>query len=167
MVFSPSSTAFSSFLSMRRSILAVCSLLLAGCLNLDVPAPENNPSNPTTEAFAAGLNIDIASMQKTTSGVYYKDVTVGSGAVLTAKRPVIIDYNAYLRNGARIDFGTNAPIDLTVAITGFGDGMLGMKEGGERWLVIPSALAYGNSNNIPEIPPNSTLVFDIKLDQIP
>jgi FKBP-type peptidyl-prolyl cis-trans isomerase len=45
--------------------------------------------------------------------------------------------------------------------------MLGMKEGGERWLVIPSALAYGNSNNIPEIPPNSTLVFDIRLDQIP
>ncbi|HEY6828056.1 MAG TPA: FKBP-type peptidyl-prolyl cis-trans isomerase [Gemmatimonadaceae bacterium] len=152
---------------MRRSILAVCSLLLAGCLNLDVPAPENNPSNPTTETFAAGLNIDIASMQKTTSGVFYKDVTVGSGAALTSKRPVIIDYNAYLRNGARIDFGTNAPIDLSVAITGFGDGMLGMKEGGERWLVIPSALAYGNSNNIPEIPPNSTLVFDIRLDQIP
>lgn len=163
----PLRNCLSSNLSMRRSILAVCSLLLAGCLNLDVPAPENNPSNPTTETFAAGLNIDIASMQKTTSGVFYKDVTVGSGAALTSKRPVIIDYNAYLRNGARIDFGTNAPIDLSVAITGFGDGMLGMKEGGERWLVIPSALAYGNSNNIPEIPPNSTLVFDIRLDQIP
>jgi FKBP-type peptidyl-prolyl cis-trans isomerase len=152
---------------MRRSILAICSLLLAGCLNLDVPQPANNPSDPSTEAFAAGLNIDIASMQKTASGVYYKDVSVGTGATLTARRPVIIDYNAYLRNGARIDFGTLAPIDLTTAITGFGDGMLGMQEGGERWLVIPSALAYGNSNNIPEIPPNSTLVFDIKLEQIP
>ena len=152
---------------MRRSVLAICSLLLAGCLNLDVPEPANNPSDPATEAFAVGLNIDIASMQRTTSGVYYKDVTVGTGAALTTRRPVLIDYNAYLRNGARIDFGTSASIDLTNAIQGFGDGMLGMKEGGERWLVIPSALAYGPTNTIPDIPPNSTLVFDIRLDQIP
>lgn len=152
---------------MRRSIFAICSLLLAGCLNLDVPEPENHPSDPTTETFAAGLNIDIASMQKTASGVFFKDVTTGTGNTLSAKRVVVIDYNAYLRNGARIDFGTFASIDLTNAVQGFGDGMLGMKEGGERWLVIPSALAYGNSNNIPEIPPNSTLVFDIKLESIP
>jgi len=152
---------------MRRSILAVCSLLLAGCLNLDVPAPVSQPSDPATEAFAAGLNINIATMQRTASGVYYKDVTVGTGNALTAKRVVVIDYNAYLRNGARIDQGQASSLALTRSIQGFGDGMLGMKEGGERWLVIPSLLAYGNSNDFPEIPPNSTLVFDVKLDQIP
>ena len=151
---------------MRRSILLLCSLLLAGC-NLDVPVPENSPSDPTTEGFAPGLNINIATMQKTASGVYYKDVTVGTGNTLTSKRVVLVDYNLYLTNGARIDFGNLATVDLTNAITGFGDGMLGMKEGGERWLVIPSALAYGNSNTIAEIPPNSTLVFDIKLETIP
>ena len=106
-------------------------------------------------------------MQRTASGVYYKDVTVGTGNALTAKRVVVIDYNAYLRNGARIDQGQGSSLDLTRSIQGFGDGMLGMKEGGERWLVIPSLLAYGNSNDFPEIPPNSTLVFDVKLDQIP
>jgi FKBP-type peptidyl-prolyl cis-trans isomerase len=152
---------------MRRSILAVCSLLLAGCLNLDVPEPESHPSDPATEAFASGLNIDIATMQRTASGVYFKDATVGTGVVLTAKRAVLIDYNAYLRNGVRIDQGVSASIDLANAIQGFGDGMLGMKVGGERWLVIPSILAYGNRNDIPDIPPNSTLVFDIRLDQIP
>jgi FKBP-type peptidyl-prolyl cis-trans isomerase len=152
---------------MRRPILAACSLLLAGCLNLDVPAPVNQPSDPATEAFAAGLNIDLATMQRTASGVYYKDVTTGTGDALTTKRAVVIDYNAYLRNGARIDQGLGTSLDLTRAIQGFGDGMLGMHVGGERWLVIPSALAYGNSNDIPDIPPNSTLVFDVKLDQIP
>jgi FKBP-type peptidyl-prolyl cis-trans isomerase len=152
---------------MRRSILAICSLLLAGCLNLDVPTPDNIPSDPTGEGFAAGLNIDIATMQKTESGVFYKDATVGTGDVLTTRRGVLVDYSAYLRNGARIDYATNAPIDLTNAIRGFGDGMMGMKVGGERWLVIPSALAYGNRNDIPEIPPNSTLIFDVRLNNLP
>ncbi len=152
---------------MRRSILAIATLLLTGCLNLDVPVPVNTPSDPATEAFAAGLNIDIASMQRTASGVYYKDVSVGTGDALTTKVVVLVDYAAYLRNAARIDQGVSKDIDLATAIPGFGDGMLGMKVGGERWLVIPSALAYGSRNDIPEIPPNSTLIFDVKLDQIP
>lgn len=152
---------------MRRSILAICSLFLAGCLNLDVPAPVNSPSDPANEPFATTLNIDITTMQRTASGVYYKDVTVGTGNTLSTKRVVLVDYNAYLRNAARIDQGIGASIDLTTAIQGFGDGMLGMQEGGERWLVIPSILAYGNRNDIPEIPPNSTLIFDIRLDAIP
>lgn len=153
---------------MRRSIFAFCTLLLVGC-NLDVPMPEDNPSDPTKEAFAASLNIDIATMQKTALGTYYKDISVGTGATLTSRRPVLVDYAAFLRNGARIDQGLSSPIDLTLgnSITGFGDGMLGMKVGGERVLVIPSALAYGNRNDIPEIPPNSTLIFDVKLTTIP
>ena len=108
-------------------------------------------------------------MQKTTLGTYYKDITVGSGPTLTTRRPVLVDYAAFLRNGARIDQGLSAPVDLTLgnSITGFGDGMLGMNVGGERILVIPSNLAYGNRNDIPNIPPNSTLIFDVKLSTIP
>ena len=153
---------------MRRSILVLCSLFLAGC-NLDVPTPVDHPSDPATEAFATSLNIDIATMQKTTLGVYYKDITIGTGANLSTRRPVLVDYAAFLRNGARIDQRLGSPIDLTLgnSITGFGDGMLGMNVGGERVLVIPSALAYGSRNDIPEIPPNSTLVFDVKLTAIP
>ena len=153
---------------MRRSILVICSLLLAGC-NLDVPLPEDHPSDPATEAFASSLNIDIATMQKTALGTYYKDIAIGAGPTLTSRRPVLVDYAAFLRNGARIDQGLSRSIDLTLgnSITGFGDGMLGMNVGGERVLVIPSALAYGNRNDIPEIPPNSTLIFDVKLTTIP
>jgi len=116
-----------------------------------------------------GLNVNVATMQKTALGVYYKDVTIGTGAALTNRRPVLVDYQAFLRNGARIDQALGAPVDLTLgnSITGFGDGMLGMNVGGERVLVIPSALAYGSRNDIPEIPPNSTLVFDVKLTAIP
>ena len=153
---------------MRRPILAICSLLLAAC-NLDVAQPEDHPSDPATEAFATSLNIDVKTMQKTALGVYYKDVKVGTGAALTSRRPVLVDYIAFLRNGAQIDQGLGTLIDLTLgnSITGFGDGMLGMNVGGERVLVIPSLLAYGNRNDIPEIPPNSTLVFDVKLNTIP
>lgn len=61
------------------------------------------------------------------------------------------------------DFGDPATFPLDRVITGWQEGVPGMKVGGIRRLIIPSALAYGSVRAAANIPPNSDLVFDIEL----
>jgi FKBP-type peptidyl-prolyl cis-trans isomerase len=148
--------------------VAVTGVLLGAC-NLDVAAPENNPSNPATETFAASLNIDIASMQKTTAGTYYKDLKVGTGATLGISPTgfVVISYLGLLKTGFAFAAADKQLMGLTSLPPGMLDGIGGappMREGGERVIVVPSALGYGNVA-VPGVPPNSTLVFDVVLNQ--
>lgn len=149
---------------MRRLVLLLGILSLTACLNTTGPA--NDPSDPATETFASLLHVDISSMTKTTHGVYYKDVIVGSGPALTTPQFVVATYNEYLKTGVLIDAEVSQTFDLSTSIFGLQEGMLGMQPGGERIIVIPSALGYGNAI-VAGIPPNSTLVWDIRLEQIP
>ena len=119
-----------------------------------------------SEAFAASLGVNIPQMTKTPGGDYYKDITLGTGTTLTNQANVVVDYVGYLKNGVQFDSGSAVPFDLRRLVFGFGDGMIGMKVGGERLIVIPSDNGYGPYSNGP-IPPNSTLVFDVKLRSIP
>jgi FKBP-type peptidyl-prolyl cis-trans isomerase len=154
---------------MRRSIPLIGALSLTACLNLNVDSPTaaNNPSDPATETFASSLNINIATMQKTASGVYYKDATVGSGTELTSQTKVVVSYLLLLKTGAPAAQGINETQDLTVQPVGYKDGIVGMRVGGERVIVVPSALGFGPRTDLPTIPPNSTLVYDVKLNLIP
>jgi FKBP-type peptidyl-prolyl cis-trans isomerase FkpA len=153
---------------MKKLLLLLGCLSLAGCLGTtEVP---NNPSDPTTESFASGLGIDISQMQAVAVGssfVYIKDLTVGAGPQLTQPTTVVITYATFLKNGLRVDQGAGVPFNISGAIIGFQKGMIGMNVGGERLIVIPSALAYGVEGAPPAIPPNATLVFDVRLEQLP
>jgi FKBP-type peptidyl-prolyl cis-trans isomerase FkpA len=151
---------------MKRLFLALTSLMLAGC-SLQTTGPVDNPTNPATETFDASLKIDLTKMTKTANGVYYIDVTPGTGTVLSGTPNISFTYSGYLKTGSRFDANVVAPpgIPLTQLIYGFQEGLQGMKVGGERVLVIPSALGYG-PNAYAGIPANSTLVFDVKLDAI-
>lgn len=154
---------------MRRFLPLLVALSLSACLNLNVDSPtaSNNPSDPATETFASSLNINIATMQKTASGVYYKDATVGTGDALTSQTKVVVSYLVLLKTGAAVGQSLSETMDLTTQLVGFKEGIVGMRVGGERILVVPSALAYGPRTDLPGIPPNSTLVYDVKLDLIP
>ena len=154
---------------MRRLLCVVGALGLAGCLS-STEAPSGTPSDPTTETFASNLGVNISQMQKTEHGVFYKEVSVGTGATLSAPVTVVITYRGFLKNGALFDSGAQVPLPLSNAAFGFQEGMLGMHVGGERLIVIPSELGYGGHDVITPsgtIPANSTLVFDVHLDQIP
>jgi hypothetical protein len=154
----------------RRPLVAFIGVLaLTSCLNLNVEGPSipsGQPSDPATETFSPSLGVDLSKMQRTPSGVYYKDGPLGSGATLNGLGTIVISFIGYLKTGAVIQQGTNVQIILGNEIRGLQEGMQGMHEGGERLLVIPSALGFGASGSGP-VAPNSTLVYDVILKIIP
>jgi FKBP-type peptidyl-prolyl cis-trans isomerase FkpA len=126
-------------------------------------------SNPQTIHFADSLHIDLSAMTKTPDGLYYKDIKEGSGEEAEAGDVAVVHYTGYLPNGKVFDENgaSDEPYSFEMGIgrviRGWDLGVQGMKIGGERLLVIPPDLAYGSKGADNTIPPNTTLVFDIKL----
>jgi len=99
------------------------------------------------------------------------DIKVGDGAEVKAGDKVSVHYIGTLQDGSEFDNSKKRgqPFEFTVGggqvIKGWDEGLLGMKVGGQRILVIPPDKAYGEAGVGP-IPPNSTLVFAIELIEI-
>ncbi|MCA9358758.1 FKBP-type peptidyl-prolyl cis-trans isomerase [Candidatus Kaiserbacteria bacterium] len=99
------------------------------------------------------------------------DVKVGSGDEVKAGDTVSVHYAGTLKGGKEFDNSKKrgAPFEFTVGegrvIKGWEEGLIGMKVGGERILVIPPEKAYGEQG-IGPIPGNATLVFSIELLEI-
>lgn len=99
------------------------------------------------------------------------DVVIGKGSEVKEGDTVSVHYVGTLQSGQEFDNSNKRgePFEFTVGegrvIKGWDQGVVGMKEGGTRILVIPASLAYG-ANPVGPIPANSTLVFSIELLQI-
>jgi len=90
---------------------------------------------------------------------------VKKGATITAHYTGALVKDGTIFQSSR-DFGKPITFGLSQVISGWTDGVPGMKVGGTRRLVIPAAQAYGANSPSPNIPPNSDLVFDIELVEI-
>ena len=106
----------------------------------------------------------------TASGLAYKDVKVGEGAEAKPGLEVTVHYTGKLeQNDQKFDSSVdrNEPFVFNLGkgdvIKGWDEGVAGMKVGGERQLIIPADLAYGARGAGGVIPPNATLIFDVKL----
>ncbi len=105
----------------------------------------------------------------TASGLKYFDEVVGTGATPQKGQTVTVHYTGTLLNGKKfdssLDRGTPADFKIGVGavIKGWDEGLMSMKVGGKRHLVIPGNLGYGPTGRPPDIPGNSTLVFDVEL----
>ncbi|OGT98396.1 MAG: peptidylprolyl isomerase [Geobacteraceae bacterium GWB2_52_12] len=105
----------------------------------------------------------------TASGLKYVDVVVGKGTSPTAGKNVKVHYTGTLENGRKFDssLDRNEPFSFTIGvgqvIKGWDEGVMTMKVGGKRKLIIPSQLGYGARGAGGVIPPNSTLLFDVEL----
>jgi FKBP-type peptidyl-prolyl cis-trans isomerase FkpA len=150
-----------------KRIVVLLAVALSAC-SLNTTEVASVPSDPATETFASSLNVNISQMTKTANGTYYKDIVIGDGATLAGLPTVMISYGGFLKNGTVFDQGTiGAPgYPLSGLVFGMQEGMQGMRVHGERLIVIPSALGYGNTQGLP-VPPNSTIIFDVRLDQLP
>lgn len=102
------------------------------------------------------------------SALQYTDWAVGSGAVADTGATVTIDYIVWLLDGKEIDssYDRGTPLRFTLGvgqvIPGFDQGIVGMRVGGIRTLIIPPELAYG-AQAVGPIPPNSGLRANIHL----
>lgn len=100
-----------------------------------------------------------------------KDIKIGEGAEVQSGDYVKIHYIGKLTNGQEFDssYTNGAPfktrIGVDEVIDGWDMGVLGMKVGGKRKLIIPPQLGYG-TNGMDMIPPNSTLIFEVELVEI-
>ena len=103
------------------------------------------------------------------SGLKYTDIVEGTGATPQRGQMVTVNYTGTLENGTKFDssYDRGKPYEFRIGtgavIKGWDEGLMSMKVGGKRKLVIPSALGYGLRGSPPNIPPNSTLLFDVEL----
>jgi FKBP-type peptidyl-prolyl cis-trans isomerase len=105
----------------------------------------------------------------TASGLKYIDAVVGGGNSPSLGRMVSVHYTGTLENGTKFDSSYDRgqphsfPIGMGRVIKGWDEGLMTMKEGGKRRLIIPPNLGYGPSGSPPKIPGNATLIFEVEL----
>ncbi len=99
------------------------------------------------------------------------DVQLGEGAEVKTGDSVTVHYVGTLKDGSKFDdsYVRGTPYTFTVGdgkvIKGWDEGLVGMQVGGERILVVPPDMAYGN-RQVGPIPPNSPLIFKVELVSI-
>lgn len=116
---------------------------------------------PTAEELLAGEFVELP------SGLKYRDLNVGSGNLVEEHGRVYIAYIGWLTDGTEIDRTEEeqayeiAPVGGAPVIPGFNEGLLGMRGGGRRRLILPPALAFGAEGRPPLVPPDATVIFDV------
>lgn len=139
-------------------------LLLAA---VSIPACSQKEAKPVTEK--ATESKAPAGATVTASGLSYTDIVKGTGAAPTSGKMVTVHYTGVLENGTKFDSSVDRgqPFSFRIGagevIPGWDEGVISMKVGGKRKLVIPPQLGYGANGAGGVIPPNATLIFDVEL----
>jgi hypothetical protein len=104
----------------------------------------------------------------TASGLKYVDIVEGTGPTPQVGQTVVVHYTGTLQNGTKFDSSLDKgqpfsfPIGRGSVIKGWDEGLMTMKVGGKRRLIIPPKLGYGAQAQA-KIPANSTLIFEVEM----
>jgi hypothetical protein len=158
-------------------LVAVAALIVWNVVPKPVPAaikpkacltpPKGQPTNGAAPPVVTTKPTVLA------GNLQYIDMVVGCGdAIPDGTATITANYTGWVQGGAKfdssVDRGQPAQFALTGVIKGWTQGLVGMKIGGVRRLIIPGDLAYGaNPPTGSNIPPNATLIFDVSLVSIP
>lgn len=106
---------------------------------------------------------------KEQDGLEYQDMEPGFGMSPSMNRMVMVHYTGSLSDGTKFDSSRDRGMPFTFivgsgkVIKGFEQGIMGMKVGGRRRIIIPPSLGYGAEGHGNKVPPNATLVYDVSL----
>ncbi|MBV9623031.1 MAG: FKBP-type peptidyl-prolyl cis-trans isomerase [Acidobacteria bacterium] len=145
---------------------AILALLTA---NIAQPQATRKKTPTAARANTSSPTKVIGPGTKTPAGLEYWDIRPGTGATAKNGQKVTVHYTGWLTTGKKFDSSVDArkPFSFTIGtgevIKGWDEGVTGMKVGGKRQLRVPPQLAYGERGYPGVIPPNSTLIFDIRL----
>lgn len=166
----------------NRHLVLLALPLFAACAST-VSARQDGPSARPAETasatdgdverttFAEELNVVLLAMTRLPTGIYYRDMEEGTGSVATPGREVLVSYVANLPDGTEVDRTQPGARPLAfklgdgVVIRGWDLGVRGMRVGGTRQLVVPARYAYGTRGSA-KVPPNSVMVFVMRLDGV-
>ena len=156
---------------------ALAALALAACSRSEKPAAETPApaaevaTAETSPAPATPTGSENMDLQKT-------ELAPGTGAEIQSGQTALVHYTGWLYDAAAPDnkgkqFDSSVggepfefPLGAGRVIAGWDQGVVGMKVGGKRRLVIPPVMGYGERGAGGVIPPNATLVFDVELVEI-
>jgi FKBP-type peptidyl-prolyl cis-trans isomerase len=168
----PTQTGIATALAL---VVVITFFIVPGLSPFGAPAPVGEPATVDTALTTNPTSAQTAptSMTPVTQPItelMMKDDVVGAGAVAAAGDTVTVNYVGALTNGTVFDASANhgsSGFTFTLGggqvIQGWDKGLVGMKEGGKRTLLIPAALAYGSQAVGDAIPANSDLVFEVEL----
>ncbi|MDB6060157.1 MAG: FKBP-type peptidyl-prolyl cis-trans isomerase family protein [Verrucomicrobiaceae bacterium] len=150
--------------SRTLSACVIATLCLIGTANAQT-ATDNTAASTTTAAPQRVV---------TQSGLQYEDIKVGTGKEARSGMKVTVHYTGWLKSrdgstGKKFDSSRDRgdpfqfPLGMGQVIQGWDEGVQGMRVGGIRRLIVPSALGYGMRGAGSSIPPNATLLFEIEL----
>lgn len=133
------------------SVILAGALLMAGVAGCSDATTKPQSETIETASFASSLGIDLAASTKTAEGVYLRDLTVGTGTAITAHDSVAVRYTGYFKDGTIFDSNEASGKPLFEfllgqkrVIDGFEIGLLGMKVGGVRQVIIPPSEGYSS-----------------------
>lgn len=136
-------------------------------------------ADPARIAFATTLNVNLAQMNRTNSGLFWRDLTVGDGDTARVSDQVRVHLTGWLPDGTEVQTTRGGdPVGFTVGYgaafgipQGVDEGVIGMRIGGIRQLVVKPSLAYGNrgyrvcdelGSCTTLVPPLTTLVYEVE-----
>jgi FKBP-type peptidyl-prolyl cis-trans isomerase len=155
--------------SLHRPAGRLVTLLLAGAVIACGSTTPSEQAPPPAAAAAPQAEPDVAQL-------VVSDLRAGTGALAQSGSIVTVHYTGWLYDpkgvdtkGAKFDSSRDSgrPFQFQLGagqvIAGWDQGVAGMKVGGQRRLVIPSSLGYGQRGAGGVIPPGAALVFDVEL----
>ena len=145
---------------MIQNFLGICLIIMFGCNQVK---SENQEENKEVDMIGKEVI--------TESGLKYIDNILGDGELPSVGDKVKVHYVGTLEDGTKFDSSRdrNRPFEFPLGagrvIKGWDEGLASMRVGGQRQLIIPPNLGYGE-RAAGQIPPNSTLIFDVELLEI-